>query len=125
MTQADQDIEAKKDALKMLRKERKAWIVSAAAAMKAQKKTIKAIKTELKSNAGTVPLIAEATGIPADQVLWYIAALKKYGKVAEGEKDGSYFQYVLVEDSQEEADNGDESSSEPTDSYNQDEERTL
>lgn len=121
MTQADQEIQAKKEALKALRKERKEWIVKASVAMKAQKKAIKAIKTALKNNAGTVPLIAETTGIPTDQVLWYIAALKKYGKVAEGEKEGGYFQYILVEDPQEEeTDNGDEPSLEQTDSDDQD-----
>ncbi|MFC1811117.1 winged helix-turn-helix domain-containing protein [Thermodesulfobacteriota bacterium] len=117
MSQIDQDKKEKKDALKMLRKERKEWIVKTSGVMRAQKKAIKAIKTELKINAGTVPLIAEATGISTDQVLWYIAALKKYGKIVEGEKDGRYFQYILVNDAQEEESNNDiEKSLETSDS---------
>ena len=117
MSQIDPDKKEKKEALKTLKKERKEWIVKTSGVMKAQKKAIKAIKTELKSNVGTVPLIAEATGISTDQVLWYIAALKKYGKVVEGEKDGGYFQYILVDDTREEESNNDiEKSLETSDS---------
>jgi DNA-binding IclR family transcriptional regulator len=42
---------------------------------------------------GTVPEIASATGLPTEEVLLYVATLKKYGKVAEGAKDGDYFRY--------------------------------
>jgi len=116
MSQIDPDKKEKKEALKTLRKERKEWIVKASGVMKAQKKAIKAIKTELKNNAGTVPTIAEATGISADKVLWYIAALKKYGEVIEGEKDGGYFQYIRVDDAREESNNDIEESPEIPDS---------
>jgi hypothetical protein len=44
-----------------------------------------------------VPEISKATGIPSDRVLWYLATLKKYGDIIEGDKDGSYFRYVLAE----------------------------
>jgi hypothetical protein len=44
-----------------------------------------------------VPEISQATGIPSDRVLWYLATLKKYGGIIEGEKDSGYFRYVLVE----------------------------
>ena len=87
--------QAKKDAMKKLRAERKAWIKKAAAKMKVQKKEIRAIKEQLKNSTGTVPMVAESTGIPADKVLWYIAALKKYGQIIEGEKDGAYYHYFL------------------------------
>ncbi|MCK5635154.1 MAG: hypothetical protein KAI06_08700 [Anaerolineales bacterium] len=107
MSQVDQDKKEKKAALKKLRNERKEWIRKASAQMKAQKKAIKAIKAQLQNDAGTVPLIAEATGIPADEILWYIAALKKYGQIIEGEKEGGYFRYVLVEGALEENSNND------------------
>jgi len=115
MSQIDQEQKSKKEALKTLRRERKEWVVKASDTMKTQKKAIKAIKEQLKNNVSTVPLIAQATGISTDEVLWYIAALKKYGKVVEGEKDGAYFRYLPVEDAQEEeANHGVESSMEPS-----------
>lgn len=97
MSQIDQDKKAKREALKKLRNSRKEWITGAVAKVKEQKKALKAIKGQLKEGVETVPRIAEATGIPADRVLWYIAALKKYGEVGESEKDGSYFRYMLTE----------------------------
>jgi hypothetical protein len=30
-------------------------------------------------------------------VLWFIATLKKYGEIAEGDKDGGYFRYYLAD----------------------------
>jgi predicted transcriptional regulator len=102
MSQNDQDKKVKKEALKKLRNSRKEWITRAAAKVKEQKKTLKAIKGQLKEGVETVPRIAEATGIPADRVLWYIAALKKYGEISESEKDGGYFRYMLTSRGQEE-----------------------
>jgi predicted transcriptional regulator len=106
MSQIDQDKKAKREALKKLRNSRKEWITGAVAKVKEQKKALKAIKGQLKEGVETVPRIAEATGIPADRVLWYIAALKKYGEIGESEKDGSYFRYVLTEGPPETISNG-------------------
>ena len=106
MSQNDQDKKAKREALKKLRNSRKEWITRAAAKVKEQKKALKAIKGQLKEGVETVPRIAEATGIPADRVLWYIAALKKYGEISEAEKDGGYFRYVLIEGLPEAISNG-------------------
>ena len=82
--------------MKELRSVRKEWITRASARLKEQKKNLKAIKGHLEEGPGTVPRIAEATGISPDRVLWYIAALKKYGEISEAEKDGSYFRYILT-----------------------------
>jgi len=87
----------KKEAMKALRQARKQWIADASARMKVQKKALKGIRSRLESGAGTVPEIAAATGMPPADVLWYVAALKKYGEIAETEKDGSYFRYALTE----------------------------
>ena len=95
MSQAEKEKKEKKEAMKQLRAARKERVSVASAIMKQQKKDIASIKEQIQNNVGTVPLIADATGIPASDVLWYIAALKKYGEISEGEKDGSYFQYVL------------------------------
>ena len=85
-----------KEAMKKLRAARKPTIKAAAARMKKQRKAVKAIREQLADKAGTVPEIAEATGIPSSEVLWYLAALKNYGQILEGEKEGSYFRYEWV-----------------------------
>jgi len=97
MSKDDQKKKEKKAALKNLRNARKEWINRTLARVKIQNRNLKAIKGYLKKGAGTVPQIAEATGVSSDKVLWYIAALKKYGEVDESEKDGSYFRYTLTE----------------------------
>ena len=86
-----------KEALKQLRSERKMWIDRARKTVKAQNATIKAIKDQLAGEAHTVPEIAQALKMKASDVLLFIAALRKYGEVTEGPKDGDYFQYQLAE----------------------------
>jgi predicted Rossmann fold nucleotide-binding protein DprA/Smf involved in DNA uptake len=114
MSQNDEQKKAKKDAMKRLRQKRKQKIKEIAATMKAQKKAVKAIKEQMKNDVGTVPSIARETGISPDQVLWYIAALKKYGEVSEAEKDGGYFRYVLTARPPEEISNGQPDGSQDT-----------
>jgi len=97
---------AKKDTMKRLRQERKKKIIEIATLVQSQKIAVKAIKEQLKNDVGTVPQIARETGISPDKVLWYIAALKKYGEINEAEKDGGYFRYVLTEGPPEEISNG-------------------
>jgi DNA invertase Pin-like site-specific DNA recombinase len=94
-TQADKN--DKKEAMKKLRRSRSEWIKKASAAVKSQKKLLKSIKEQLAKGAGTIPEIADATGISSHEVLWLMAALKKYGQIVEAEKDGSYFRYALTE----------------------------
>ncbi len=91
-----------KEAMKKLREARKHTIAAATARMEEQKKAMDSIKEELQKGDGTVPEIAAATGIDSASVLWYLATLKKYGQVAEGEADGSYFRYRLAESGQSE-----------------------
>lgn len=86
----------RKELLKRLREARKESIEALAGKMKEQKKTIQRIKEQLAESLKTVPEIASALGLPASEIMWYIAALKKYGEVAEGEKTGGYFRYELV-----------------------------
>lgn len=97
MNNDDEIKKKKKDAMKKLRKDRKEWITQTSAMAKEQKKVIKAIKGHLENQPATVPEISQETGIPSDRVLWYLSTLKKYGDIVEGDKDGGYFRYVLVE----------------------------
>ena len=101
-----QDQTLRKEAMKKLREGRKLTIAAATARMKEQKKAIAAIKSELQQGDKTVPEIAAATGLPAAEVLWYVAALKKYGEVLEGPLDGSYYRYRLAQPAAAETDPG-------------------
>ncbi len=102
MSQADAEKTAKKEAMKRLRESRKHKIKATSARVKEHKKAVHAIKEQLRDQAGTVPEIARATGIESSEVLWFIATLKKYGQIIEGEKDGSYFRYRLADSSRAE-----------------------
>jgi len=103
MSQEDAIKKEKKAAMKKLRADRKEWVVKATGRVKVQKKALKAIKGHLEKGAATVPEVAGATEMPTDEVLWYMAALKKYGQIVEAEKDGGYFRYALSESTAQEA----------------------
>jgi predicted transcriptional regulator len=49
---------------------------------------------------GTVPEIAEKIGKATHEVLWYVAALKKYGLVVEAGMRGEYPLYQWIERTQ-------------------------
>ncbi|MGB5985648.1 MAG: hypothetical protein WBG37_10115 [Desulfobacterales bacterium] len=97
MSDKTEDKSSAKAALKALRGARKPLIKAATVQMKRQKKAIQAITDQLQGGAQTVPEIAAATGASSAETLWYVAALKKYGRVKEVEKDGGYFKYALSE----------------------------
>jgi predicted transcriptional regulator len=90
--QSDTD---RKKALKQLRQTRRESIRQATAAMKGQRKTVNAIQETLASGAATVPEIAKHTRIPTDEVLWFIATMKKYGQIIEEGKEGGYYRYAV------------------------------
>ena len=96
MSQESNEKTAKKEAMKKLRESRKHIIKATSTRVKENRKAIKAIKEQLQAEARTVPEIAEATGLASSEVLWFIATLKKYGEILEGDKDGGYFRYHLA-----------------------------
>ena len=95
-TQAEEK-DGRKEALKELRESRKESVEASRAQMTKHKKNIREIKRAMERAEKTVPEIAQEASMPASDVMWYIAALKKYGEVAEAEKAGAYFKYRLVE----------------------------
>jgi len=106
MSDTSVESESRKEALKKLKAARKDQIAAAAARLKEQRKAVKAIKEHLGGVELTVPEIAEATGLPASEVLWYVASLKKYGEILEGPKDSGYYRYRLGEAPAPEAEAG-------------------
>jgi predicted Rossmann fold nucleotide-binding protein DprA/Smf involved in DNA uptake len=66
---------------------------------KAQKNLLaarKAIQKLLEAQPATIPQIAEALKMPADETLWHVTGMRKYGKVAEVGEEGDYPTYALV-----------------------------
>lgn len=61
----------------------------------AQNKAQKAILEALKNGPQTVPELAAAAGLQHDQALWYVAGLRKYGKISDVPGKGDYPKYEL------------------------------
>ena len=97
----------RKVALKQLRRQRRQSIEKATAAMKAQRKSIEAIEATLATGPATIPEIAAHTRIPADEVLWFMATMKKYGQIVEDGKDGGYYRYATTQAANQEEKTGD------------------
>ena len=87
--------------LKRLREEHKDTIESTRALLKAQQEARRTISQAMRGGAETVPEIAEASGLPADRVLWHITAMRKYDLVIETGKSGDYYRYALVQETHE------------------------
>lgn len=96
MIRTEEEKSARKETLKKLRELRRQTIENASIRMKEQKKAFNAVRHQLREGARTVPEIAEGAGMKTSEAMWIVAALKKYGEIAEGEKDGSYFRYNLL-----------------------------
>jgi predicted transcriptional regulator len=84
--------------LKQLRESHQKTVAQTQELLKGQQKTRRLISKALQDEAPTVPAVAETTGIPADQVLWHLMAMKKYGLVKEMGMDGQYYRYQLAEE---------------------------
>lgn len=57
----------------------------------------KQITEALRKGAATVPELARQAGLPADQVLWHVTAMKKYGAAQEAGPEGDYVKYEFIE----------------------------
>ncbi len=97
MTDQSAELRARnREALKALKARRGPETEAAQARLKEQVKVVGELTRRLKAGPQTVPALAEATGLPTQTVLWHVMALRKYGKVSEGEQAGDYFQYRLT-----------------------------
>jgi DNA-binding IclR family transcriptional regulator len=52
----------------------------------------------MRDNPKSVPEVAEAVGMPANEVLWYMASFKKYGLIVEKGMCGDYPLYQKAEE---------------------------
>ncbi len=84
--------------LKRLRQEHKETVTRTQALLKEQKAIRRQICKPMREAPRAVPELAEITDLPADQVLWHVTAMKKYGLVVETGMCGEYYLYQMAED---------------------------
>ncbi len=96
MTQTSEQRQALKETLKRLRGEREAVVQAVTEHNKRHQAERKKIRAALTEGPATVPALAAACELPSSQVLWHIAAMRKYGELVESAQEGEYFTYELV-----------------------------
>jgi predicted transcriptional regulator len=69
--------------LKRLREQHAETVARTQALLKEQKRAQQEICRAIREKPMTVPEIAEAIGMPTNEVLWYVASFKKYGLIVE------------------------------------------
>jgi predicted transcriptional regulator len=69
--------------LKRLREQHAVTVERTQALLKEQKRVQQEICKVLRDKPMTVPEVAESIGMPANEVLWYMASFKKYGLIVE------------------------------------------
>jgi hypothetical protein len=84
------------EALKALRKERGDALARARSLLKTRAGTMREVKKCIAERPATVPEVAKMTGLKPSEVLWCISGLRKYGMAVECDKDGDYFRYRTV-----------------------------
>jgi predicted transcriptional regulator len=90
--------ESRADALKRLREQHQIGFKATQVLLKELQAVRKEMRQAMKSGPKTVPELAEIIKLPASQVLWHIAAMKKYGLIVETGLDGNYYRYTLAEE---------------------------
>jgi predicted Rossmann fold nucleotide-binding protein DprA/Smf involved in DNA uptake len=86
------------EVLKALRESHSESFVRTQEMLKSQKQDQQLINKALKEQPRSVPDVASSTGITSKHVLWWLAAMKKYGLVVEDGMNGDYPIYKLVEE---------------------------
>ncbi len=94
------DAKVRAQRLKSLREKHPETVAATQAHVKAIQSPRKKIRKALHGKALTIPELAEATELPANQILWHIAAMRKYGLVTEVDQDDGYYRYTQVEETE-------------------------
>lgn len=87
-----------RELLSRLREERGATVEGAVARNKARQAARKKVRAAMIAGATTVPAIADTAELGPSEVLWHIAALRKYGELVETGQEGEYPTYALKPD---------------------------
>jgi len=86
------------ETLKRLREDHAATVEHTQVLLREQKQIQREICQAIRENPKTVPEVSAAISRPAHEVLWYLAALKKYGIVVEAGMCGDYVLYQGVKE---------------------------
>jgi predicted Rossmann fold nucleotide-binding protein DprA/Smf involved in DNA uptake len=91
------DAKQRTENLKSLRQAHYETVERTQQLLKEQQAFRKTLRAAMSGDPKTIPELAVASKLPADQVLWHVMAMKKYDLVRENGKDGDYYRYELVE----------------------------
>jgi predicted transcriptional regulator len=84
--------------LKRLREQHAATVERTQALLREQKRVQQEICKVIRDTPKSVPEVAEALGMPANEVLWYMASFKKYGLIVEKGMCSDYPLYQKAEE---------------------------
>jgi len=84
--------------LKQIREQHKDDVERTRALLKEQQAIRRQICQALRDGPKIVPEVAQATGLPAHQVLWHLTAMKKYDLVEEVGMCEEYYLYQRTEE---------------------------
>lgn len=90
--------QSRAEILKHLREKHAATVARTQALLKEQKRVQQEICKAIHTTPKTIPDIAAAIGMPANEVLWYVASFKKYGLIIEKGMCADYPLYVKAEE---------------------------
>ena len=93
-----QTTQSRGEMLKHLREQHADSVKRTQALLKEQKRIQKEICQVMRDTPKTVPEVAEAVGMPAHEVLWYMASFKKYGLIVEKGMCADYPLYQKAEE---------------------------
>jgi hypothetical protein len=83
-----------------LRKQHDKQVKQAQALLKEQQAVRKVLERALQEGPRSVPQLSKETGVPAHEVLWHMAEMRKYDVVEESgmDEDGDYYLYCLTKE---------------------------
>ena len=90
--------QARNEMLKRMREAHAETVERTQALLKEQKRVQQEVCKVLRDTPKSVPEVAEAIGMPANEVLWYMASFKKYGLIVEKGMCGDYPLYQKAEE---------------------------
>jgi predicted HTH transcriptional regulator len=92
-----EDVRQRTAMLIELRKQHGERIKRAQELLKTQQPVRKTLERAMRDGPHSVPQLVERTALSAHEILWHIAAMKKYGLVEETgtDKSGDYYLYGL------------------------------
>jgi hypothetical protein len=98
MTTTQHANQSRDELLKHLRETHAATVTRTQALLKEQKRVQQEICKIMRDTPKSVPEVAAAIGMPANEVLWYVASFKKYGLIVEKGMCGDYPLYIKAEE---------------------------